>query len=93
MIGFNLFFLVVEVTKNGVEEWHFEANQTDARARVEEIKAAPIRSVRQLEPEKDFVDVWIPKDKKGMKEVLEAVAEHRADDFVKLTRKPEPAKS
>jgi hypothetical protein len=88
MIGFNLFFLVVEVTENNVEEWHFENNQTDAKARVEEIKAGPCRHVRQPADETDFVDVWFPKDKKGMKTALVALDAKDLDAFVAATRKP-----
>jgi len=88
MMGLNLFFLVVEVTENKVKEWHFEANQTDAKARVELIKSTPVVYVQQVAPDRDFVDVWIPKDKKGMKPVLKALAEHDAETFVTLTRKP-----
>lgn len=93
MMGRNLFFLVVEVTENKVEEWHFENNQTAARARVAEIKAAPIRYVQQVAPDKDFVDVWVPKDKKRMKLALEALADRHVGDFITFTRKPEPAKA
>jgi hypothetical protein len=88
MMGLNLFFLVVEVTENKVKEWHFENNQTDAKARVELIKATPVCHVQQVADEKDFVDVWVPKDKKRMKPVLTALAESDVETFVALTRKP-----
>lgn len=88
MMGRNLFFLVVEVTGKRVEHWYFEPNQTEAKARVESIKAAPARYVSQPLPDLDFVEVWFPKDKKGMKIALEALADRRLDDFISETRKP-----